>query len=119
MAKVTVDATSFFSGVNKALSNIDRAILQSVNDVANEILRISSREVPLDIGDLSKSGDVEPETATSVIVGYNRVYAARLHENPQYNFQHGRKGKYLEDPIKLNLQTFKSYIEDALKHTFK
>ncbi len=35
-----------------------------------------------------------------VFVSYNTPYARRLHEHPEYRFNEGRKGKYLEDPFK-------------------
>jgi len=50
-----------------------------------------------------------------VEVGYHTPYATRLHENPQYNFQRGRKGKYLEDPIKKNLTRIGEMIGKTLQ----
>jgi len=35
-------------------------------------------------------------------VSYDTPYAARLHEHPEYNFQNGRQGKYLEEPAMQN-----------------
>jgi len=89
------------------------ALQQGVHDVASEILRLSGREVPHDKGLLQNSGNVEDQKEES-IVGYNKVYAARLHEHPEYRFQKGRKGKYLEDPIKNNLSVFIKYIQDSV-----
>lgn len=87
---------------------------KAVHNVASEILRLSSREVPHDTGQLQNSGHVEDQKDES-IVGYNKVYAAKLHEHPEYRFQKGRKGKYLEDPIKNNIRTFQKYFEDIFK----
>jgi hypothetical protein len=115
---VTFDATSFIKGTQRALSAIEKAGLQGINDVASEILRLGTYEVPHDKGILQGSGHVEPESNSTVVVGYNTVYAARLHEHPEYRFQKGRKGKYLEDPIKNNLSIFKGYIENAVKAAF-
>lgn len=67
--------------------------------VAEEILRLSQFEVPHDDGTLQNSGAAEELPNGDVVVGYHTQYAARLHEHPEYNFQKGRKGKYLEDPI--------------------
>jgi hypothetical protein len=115
---VTFDATSFLKGTKRAITAIERAGLQGINDVASEVLRLGTFEVPHDKGILQGSGHVEPSTESQVIVGYNTVYAARLHEHPEYRFQKGRKGKYLEDPIKNNLSLFKNYIADAIKAAF-
>lgn len=117
--KVTVDSKTFDNATDKALSAIDRNALSAINDVASEILRLGTFEVPFDTGMLQASGHVEPDTDKRVIVGYNRVYAARLHEHPEYRFQNGRKGKYLEDPIKNNLSIFQEYIKKAVTQTFQ
>lgn len=116
--KITVDIKSFQKGIGRALNAIEGAALKGINDVASEILRLGSFEVPHDKGLLQTSGQVEPESSKRVIVGYNKVYAARLHEHPEYRFQKGRKGKYLEDPIKNNLSIFKRSIEGAVKAVF-
>lgn len=89
------------------------AVRQGVHNVATEILRLSGMEVPHDKGLLQNSGNVEDEKDQST-VGYNKVYAAHLHEHPEYRFQKGRKGKYLEDPIKRNLGVFIQYIKEAM-----
>lgn len=115
---VTFDATSFLKGTKRALTVVEKAALQGINDVASEVLRLGTFEVPHDKGILQASGHVEPVSDSEVIVGYNTVYAARLHEHPEYRFQKGRKGKYLEDPIKNNLSLFRNYIADAIKAAF-
>lgn len=93
------------------IKNLSR---RGANKIADEILRLSSFEVPHDTGLLQASGHVEPED-DGAIVGYNKVYAARLHEHPEYRFQKGRKGKYLEDPIKRNLSIFRKFITEQLE----
>lgn len=74
----------------------------SMQDVAYELLRLSQFEVPHDEGTLQNSGTVEPLANGDIVLGYHEPYAARLHEHPEYHFQKGRKGKYLEDPINHN-----------------
>jgi hypothetical protein len=89
------------------MKRIQNSIRQVENEVAyeqaNEILRTSIREVPHDIGNLQNTGDTKPLTAENGhMVFYDTDYAAKMHENPQFDFQKGRKAKYLEDPIKRN-----------------
>lgn len=96
-----------------ALVKLPKAAQQGIHDVATEILRLSGFEVPHDTGLLQSSGAVDDRKDES-IVGYNKVYAARLHEHPEYRFQKGRKGKYLEDPIKHNLKVFIEYVRKAM-----
>lgn len=88
--------------------------MKASSELAEEILRLSQFEVPHDTGQLQNTGATEPEPG-GYIVGYNKVYAARLHEHPEYNFQKGRKGKYLEDPIKNNMHVFLEFVGNIIK----
>ena len=92
-----------------ALGMVEKRVL----DIGNEILRLSQREVPHDEGTLQNSGTVE-EVNGDVIVGYHTPYAARLHEHPEYHFQKGRKGKYLEDPVRKNANTLRVLFEKGI-----
>ena len=117
--KITIDMSELQKGFGKLEVSVKKHNQKGLGMVSDEILRLSQFEVPHDTGALQNSGHVEPSgLADEYVVGYNKVYAARLHENPQYNFQKGRKGKYLEDPIKLNLSTFLRFYGDALKGVF-
>jgi len=112
--KITVDTSGFDKGFADYMNKSKVAFLRGVNDIANEILRLSNFEVPHDKGLLQTSGHVEANNDTGVIVGYNKVYAARLHEHPEYRFQKGRKGKYLEDPIKNNTTVLLRYMAEVM-----
>ena len=115
--KITIDT----SDLNKGMARLEKMTKESSHEgqgmVADELLRLSQFEVPHDTGMLQNSGHVE-DNSDSHIVGYNKVYAARMHENPQYNFQKGRKGKYLEDPLKNNLSVFLKFYGRALEGVF-
>lgn len=112
---ITIDDSKFKLQLKVLGQTIMQKAHVAVNNVATEILRLSQFEVPHDTGRLQNSGHIEQEGNTSAIVGYNTVYAARLHENPQFRFQKGRKGKYLEDPIKNNMRVLKQFIVDSVK----
>ncbi len=98
-------ATIDDSGVAARLKDLKKALNSGVPkatlDAGLELMRLSQLEVPHDEGTLQNSGTVELIMG-SVVVGYHTAYAARLHEHPEYHFQKGRKGKYLEDPIRKN-----------------
>lgn len=109
-----ITATVNDSQVSANIQNIQTSLNTGLIDdnllkIAHELLRLSQMEVPHDEGTLQNSGTVEAIDG-EVVVGYHEKYAARLHEHPEYRFQKGRKGKYLEDPIKRN--------EDALNIKF-
>lgn len=112
MANIVWDTSEFDAGLDKLVALVELNTKKAINDIATEVLRLSQFEVPHNIGTLQNSGHVEPgDNENEKIVGYNTVYAAKLHENPQFNFQAGRKGKYLEDPIRVNLETFQNYFK--------
>lgn len=119
MVIIKVDTSALKKGIVQATAQMKVAEWRAVMDIANEILRLSQFEVPHDTGRLQNSGHVEPQYMKKATVGYNTVYAARLHENPQYRFQKGRKGKYLEDPIKHNLAVFKEYVIEKIKEVMR
>ena len=64
------------------------------------VLDESNEDVPHDEGTLEQSGFVSvDQSKLTAAVSYNTPYALKLHEHPEYSFQKGRKGKYLEDVI--------------------
>ena len=94
------------------------AVKKSTVDIAFDILRICTNRVPHDKGMLQNSGTIDQDPPEYTIVGYNKVYAARLHEHPEYRFQKGREGKWLERGIALNLTTFQKFYQDMIKKVF-
>lgn len=113
MANIDFDVKDFVDKAKKLIEVAEDKKKSAIKAVADEILRLSQFEVPHDVGTLQNTGHVEPGDDEE-IVGYNTVYAARLHEHPEYRFQKGRKGKYLEDPIKNNLRTFIKFIQEGM-----
>ena len=114
---ITFDTSGLNKGIEKLLNEGNSQIKKALSGIAEEIMRLSSREVPHDTGQLQNSGQVEP-SGDEIIVGYNKVYAARLHEHPEYKFQKGRKGKYLEDPIKNNGDILINHFGNIMKGIF-
>lgn len=91
------------TGIAGRLSVFERAfqgdaIEQALREVGEYILEESSRQVPLEVGDLQDSGRVTVDGNT-VAVSYDTPYAVRQHEEMDYRHDAGRKAKYLEDPM--------------------
>ena len=82
--------------MREALKAVRKGGEKGVRDCANLLLEESRKQVPLDTGALSRSGEVDSEGLTATVF-YDTPYAVRWHEE-HANFQHGRKNKYLEDP---------------------
>lgn len=111
---ITIDDKDFQQKSSKFEVQVNKEAKQATEDVGWEILRLGERIVPHDKGLLQNSGNVEP-VRDGAIVGYNKVYAARLHEHPEYRFQKGRKGKWMEITIKNNLDNFLRYLGEKIK----
>lgn len=118
MANITFDASDFEAKVKQLTPKIQASVKKGLFEIGAEVLRLSSFENPHDKGILQSSQAIEPES-DGYIIGYNKEYAARLHEHPEYNFQKGRKGKYLEDPIKNNKRTFLDHFGNILKNALQ
>lgn len=111
---IKFDLRQFLARAKELKLRIENQRLRASFAVGGEVLRLSSFEVPHDQGLLQSSASVEPEEE-GAIVGYNKVYAARLHEHPEYRFQKGRKGKFLEDPIKNNMKALGGVFTQNMK----
>lgn len=116
--KITIDTKDFEKVLDRISKEIDQINLRALEAMGDELLRISSAEVPHDTGALQASGTVQKESNDTVVTGYHTPYAARLHEHPEYRFQKGRKAKYLQDPLLHNLtrwlNVYASEIEAAI-----
>jgi hypothetical protein len=116
-----IDDSDFKTKITQLVEKVGQNVKKGTLDIAKEVLRLSQREVPHDTGELQNSGHLDPDApADDIIVGYNKVYAAFQHEGGDgkrviTHWQKGRKGKYLEDPIKNNLSTFKDFFANILK----
>jgi hypothetical protein len=125
MADIAWDDKDFQEKMTALEAEVQKAADTAVIMIADEVLRLSEREVPLDKSPLSQSGQIEPDPEGGQIVGYNKVYAAYQHEGMRADGTHiirhhknNRKGKYLEDPIKNNLNVFSNILQSTLVSVF-
>lgn len=92
-------------------------LVSGENKAADRLLALTAERAPLDVGTLVGSGTVEratdPEEGAAVV--YDTPYAARLHEHPEYNFQNGRQGKYVEDPAMENKRELGDIIRKEVR----
>ena len=119
------------SDLQRGLSRLDRQVdkwwKDALENMADTLLLLSRFEVPHDKGTLQATGHVFYEASDDAMcVAYNTPYAAYVHEGFRrdgshkiINFQKGRKKKYLEDPLKLNIDTWNkigsSFVANKLK----
>lgn len=110
-----IDASDFLKDMDGLIRRADDGRKLAQQEAGDELLRLSQAEVPHDVGTLQNSGHTE-EDGDDILVGYGGAaapYAARLHEHPEYRFQKGRKGKFLEDPLIKNLKVLRDHIESG------
>jgi hypothetical protein len=115
MANIGFDDSQWDKGFKALMDAMKKAQETACEKICDEVLRLGTFEVPFDKGMLQSSGmHIPTNTEGERIVGYNKVYAARLHEHPEYHFQRGRKGKYLIDPIMHNLDVFNRFVQNEV-----
>lgn len=115
---IDFDVTDFLRSIDKTLPAFIKASEKAEDEIADEALRLSQHEVPKDEGVLEGTG-VSDRDKQGAYFGYNTPYAAKLHEHPEFNYQKGRKGKYMEDPIKQNLPVFRGHYIETVKGELK
>lgn len=116
--QISVNGKDARIGLKRFREHTEGVVKSELLDTAFEIMRLSQKEVPHDEGTLANSGVVEPD-GEDIIIGYHTPYAARLHEHPEYNFQKGRKGRYLEDPIVENEEVLGLKLGKNIKKRIK
>lgn len=119
---ISFDMSEFNLKSAELLLKFEVAKKAALKVVADELLRLSQREVPFVSGELMSSGVSQESGKDSYIVGYNKVYAAYMHEGHWHDGSHEikhysnrRKGKYLEDPMKMNKHVFTQYFGRTIK----
>jgi len=105
------------SNVDSLDGEIGDRIMLGENKAAERLLALATLEVPFDEGTLSETGAVVPATdpEEGAAVTFDTPYAARLHEHPEYNFQNGRKGKYVEDPALANADELGEIVANEVR----
>jgi hypothetical protein len=71
---------------------------ESAKAGAERILARANQHVPFRSGALKDSGAVTVD-GTQAAISYDTVYAARLHQHPEYHFNPPGRGKWLTDAI--------------------
>lgn len=98
----------------KVLLFLERAI----SEECENLLNVTNSDVPFMDGNLQMSGDYDIEVKKGDVKGsvyYDTAYAVRLHEHPEYHFNNGRKGKYLEDNLLKQQESIQQNIKKTLE----
>ncbi|MTV50087.1 hypothetical protein GJ688_14010 [Heliobacillus mobilis] len=142
MANITVDAKEVLHKLAKAEHESSKALVQAVNDCADDLLRVSSEIAPHDKGILEKSYAREVNTnrdQVTVNVQYavregNLNYAVQMHEGeyrlgPGSRAKPGTEGmsgthynvgnKFLTRPLEGEADTYRKHIRQVLRQVIQ
>lgn len=98
----------------------DGAAYIAVKKGAEFLLTETIKTTPKDEGILIQSGKVTGRpSAIEAFVSFDTPYAVRLHEHPEYNFQNGRRGKYLERTLNEQRATLERLIADEIRRLMR
>ncbi|WP_347242883.1 hypothetical protein [Thermogutta sp.] len=116
--KPTLSVRALWHG-DKIQQKVNTGAPDVVWQASEHILEEANRTVPLDTGALMRSGrtHVDPASLTAYI-SYNTPYAVRVHEHPEWHFQGGRRGKWLELTIQEQQGAVRQWIASKLKEIF-
>lgn len=103
MAGLSFTSTIDFTGLERSVILASR---EGITLAGELVLEESRRLVPIEEGDLMRSGAVRRQSTaagkTAVAISFNTPYAARQHEETTWNHKDGRQAKYLEQPLNAN-----------------
>lgn len=95
---------------------VRQAAAAGLSDAAEFLLEEANRTVPHQDGDLQRSGTPSVDAGSlTAAVSYDTPYARRLHEHPEYRFQHGRRGKWLERTLAERGQAARDSIAERIR----
>ena len=97
---------------DKIKDNVMKALRMSAEFLLTETIKTT----PKDEGLLIQSGKVShDDSRVEAVVSFDTPYAIRLHEHPEYNFQNGRRGKYLERTLNEQRQNIANLIAQVMQ----
>lgn len=120
--KIDIDDSDFQKVLNQLSKQLDEIGKTALMEMADALLALSRLEVPHDSGRLQTTGNAFWDVDTSA-VAYDTDYASYVHEGVRAdgshrirNYQKGRKKKYLEDPLKMNLSKWLDVAQQSLNN---
>lgn len=120
--KIEIDDKDFQKVLERLTKQLDDIGKNAMMDMADALLVLARLEVPHDVGRLSSTGNAFWDVDSSA-VAFDTDYASYVHEGIRAdgthrirNYQKGRKKKYLEDPLKMNLSKWLDVAQLSLNN---
>lgn len=96
----SIDAGRFLANLKTAAVKIVDGVGEGLLVGGEHVLGVSNQQVPLEEGDLARSGAVSQDGATKrTAISYDTPYAVRQHEDMALKHDAGRNAKFLERAI--------------------
>ena len=95
-----------------------KSVLDELTDCLLDLQGKAQALAPHDLGDLEGSADSGAQIVGNGVEGFvtfDTPYATRQHEELEWKHEPGRQAKYLEDPLKENIDQYIKNIGDAIK----
>ena len=115
-----IDDSDYQKKLDQLSKDLDKMEKRMLSEMADTLLVYARMEVPFRESDLSGSGHTG-EDAEGTYVVFNIEYASYQHEGVRRDgtrrvlfHNDGRKSKYLEDPMKLNMPKWEQIASDML-----
>lgn len=97
-----------------AIEAADRAGKDGAERGGQHLLEAANARVPFDTGELESSGSVRRDGELAVI-GYEAAQGVFVHAHPEWHFQNGRSGRWLEEAIDEEGAAVGSLLGDSVR----
>jgi hypothetical protein len=112
MASMRIDQVSWHP--EQAIEEIDLAGRRASIRGGEILLEAANQRVPYDTGELESSGElVESDDGASV--GYTARQARYVHKHPEWHFQEGRSGHWLEEAIEATAPEVEAVVAETVR----
>lgn len=105
-------------GLDAAGDRAHEAFVAAVLECAEDLKRESQQRVPVDQWDLHNSAKVSSDVGPAEVqaaVSYDTLYAARQHEEHDWQHDAGRTSDYLGGPLRTNSQRYQQHIANKVR----
>ena len=99
-------------------AKVEKAAKVGALNAARHLLRRSQKIVPIDTGDLKKSGAIIDESRPGYaryVVTYSQHYAIYVHENLMAMHAPGKQAKFLEGPAQQDRELLQQIVADEIQ----
>jgi hypothetical protein len=98
-----------------------QVVTAALGIAANDLLGEGARLAPVDEATLRGSGHIDRSVTPASVtfeVSFNTPYAARQHEETNWEHPKGGQAKYLEEPLKRKAHSYEALVALAVRKAF-